>query len=361
MGCAVKPLRLTWFTCFVFATFWAGSIGLADDLFVHNRTGHDGYTGLVPRYLEGTNGPLRTIQGAILRANPGDRIVLLPTGEPYHEEVVIHGGRARGWERFPIIIEGNGVELVGSRPLDAGTWEYLGNGLYQTICLPRVVGVLSFGGAHLERMVHPMWSTDRPEPAVGQYAHWRGSYLFRVDATRRISDYALMESRLNCGLLVFRAPNLVIRNLRVRGFRLDAVQVRGPVQSVRFENCLFADNGRAGVSLLTNSRVELSNCFLENNVQLGALSQNFSALELKSCTIAGSPNDARSDSTSRLNRTGGQASPLPAGPLVIPEGFEPEPARPAIVPKPREPEEPVQKPGAKSNADTKPSKSFFDQ
>lgn len=316
-----------------------------DDIYVSNTIGRDEYNGQFPRFSGGGNGPYQTIQLAVRRANPGDRIVILPSDQPYREEVIIHGGRVHGWERFPIVIEGNGVEWTGERPIERDEWVYLDNGIYQTAGLTQVLGILALAGGNLERLNHPMWG-ERPTLEPRQYALWQGSFLLRVGERERIDSYKCTVSHLDCGLLICQAPNLILRNLRMRGFRLDAVQVRGPVQSVRFENCLFGNNGRAGVAVVTAGRVDLSNCFLENNARTAAVVGNHSSLTLASCALTGSPQDSSCDATSRLTRSGGAPHPLQKGPFVIPEGFLREPPRRG-EPKPVEP------------AENKPAKTSF--
>ena len=344
------------------ASAWlAGMVrpSLAVDLYVDNLSGSDRCNGYDPKMDAIPIGPVKTIAAALRRASAGDRIVLTPTGHPYREALVIAGGRLPGKSRFPLVIEGNGCELDGSRPVEAYRWQYRKHGLYELDGPSVFRGGLWDDGKPLDRVDTPSWSSDRPNLEPGAYCLWRGSYWLRLKPQDSVRDHGFAENRLKCGLTIHRASYVIIRNLRIRGFELDGAQIRGPVRSVRFERCLFGANGRAGVSAYTNSDVSLSGCFVEDNSRDGVLAENFSDLSLHSCAISGSPNEILSDANSKVARSGPVPEPLPPAP---------ESLRPTPKPRPTEPMKPVEpaatKPSEPSETPTPPRKrkrpTFFD-
>jgi hypothetical protein len=323
---------------------------LAADLYVNNTNGSDSLNGRVPYHIGGRIGPLQTMREALRRVVPGQRIVMVPTPRPYTEDVVVSGSRVRGMRRYPIVIEGNGVEWIGTKPLDVGEFRYLGENLYESGGPTRTGALVRIGDRPAARSAGDRWGV-RPELAPNQYALWRGNILFRVEPGKKIEDYSLAETKTGCGMLIHRASHVVVRNVRFRGFRHDAVQVRGPVEGVRFENCRLAECGRAGVASYTNARVELTGCFLEDNLSAGAIGNNYSNVRLVSCKVSGTKTPLLPDSTSVVEATGSEPAPLAPGPFVPLDGFR-EPQRA----KAEEPTGPTKPP-----APTGERKKFFDE
>ncbi|NRB75043.1 MAG: glycoside hydrolase family 88 protein [Verrucomicrobiales bacterium] len=95
----------------------------ARDWYINPLTGETGNEGTA-------DSPLSLIQIAVDRAQPGDRIILLPEGALYRQSVTLNK-RQSGLE-----IVGNGVTLSGAIPLEPKDWEDLGDGL-RRIRLPR--------------------------------------------------------------------------------------------------------------------------------------------------------------------------------------------------------------------------------
>lgn len=289
----------------------------AADLFVNNRVGNDAFSGASPVLDSAGNGPVRTLRGAWERVRPGDRIVLLPTDSPYHDEIVFSGVRVQGYPNFPIILEGNGVELVGTEAIPPEDWRYFRRGAYVLEGPFQGQRPLMLGGQPAERVDASPWG-NLPDLSPGQYVYWRGTTVFQADPSKGILDYPLERSNLRFGLLLERVSHLTVRNLRVRGFSQDGIQIRGPAKGVTFERCLIADNGRAGVSLYNNADVRFMGCFVEGNGRAGVLNDNFSQLQLEGCSVQSTPTAVATDGTSRVRIKGGTPEPLESGPFVFP-------------------------------------------
>ena len=84
------------------------STAMADDLYVDNISGDDRQPGRV------SGQPLKTIQAALLRSRPGDRIILTKSDVPYREQLSIMGSDNSGFRGQPLEIIGNGATLEGS-------------------------------------------------------------------------------------------------------------------------------------------------------------------------------------------------------------------------------------------------------
>lgn len=87
------------------------------DWFVNNRTGSDRNDGSSPK-------PFKTAQAAVNRAQPGDKVYLLPAKAVYRQQISVRG-------KTNIVILGNGVTLTGADPLPESGWEKVGEELWR--------------------------------------------------------------------------------------------------------------------------------------------------------------------------------------------------------------------------------------
>lgn len=326
----------------------------AVDIYVHNELGSDANLGTATSSLGIGDGPVRTIAAALRRVPNGGRVILLPTSTPYRESIVINGAAVRGFPNEPLIIEGNGVELLGDVPVDPLQWKYTRLGVYQ-LNRPATTHGMLFANGNPLAVADPFIGGGIPPVAPEHFLLHRGAYYFHVPEGKRLTDYQLSESAAGCGALIYRSSNVIVRNLKLRGFKIDAVQVRGPAEGIRIQNCLLANSGRAAVSAYTLSDVELENCFLTGNVEYGALAENSSQVYLKSCEVSGSRKETQSGLRSEVRVSGGDPQPLPESPTVIPPGMPSE-----APPVQAAPQEPIP-PQSPQPMEEKPKiKSFFD-
>lgn len=291
-----------------------------DDIFVDARVGRDRYNGESPITLSEANGPVRTLNAAFRRAVVGGRIILVPSNFPSGEQATLWGGRLHGEPRFPLVIDGNNQTMDGRVRLDPYSWERLADGYWRFKRGERVLGGLFGQVSRLERVNSPL-SGPQPTLSEGQYAFWDGSFLIKLPHDKTPLDAPLLESRVGTGLVVFRADHVIVRNFRFIGFAEDGAQIRGPVKDVLFENCLFADCGRAGASVTTSATVTFENCHFERNGLTGLFADNHGRATLSNCTIGGSPKVTIADEHGVVFRAGGAASSLSAKPHWVPEGY----------------------------------------
>jgi hypothetical protein len=160
----------------------------ARDLFVDNVAGNNENNGLLARNAAPGVGPLRSISAALRRVEPGDRIVIANTRQPYRECLTVQGARHSGSPRRPFVIEGNGAILDGSAAPDG-----------------------RFAG-------HPV------------------------------------------GITLYDVIHVLIRNLVVRGYRLDGVNAHDNAMECTLAGLRCEENGRSGFSIGGASRVTIVDC-----------------------------------------------------------------------------------------------------
>ncbi len=79
------PIRSSLIPMFMLAIFlMLPGLSSGRDIFVNNKTGDDQRNGVGDRAVAETSGPVRTIRRALELARNGDRIILMPTGIPFH-------------------------------------------------------------------------------------------------------------------------------------------------------------------------------------------------------------------------------------------------------------------------------------
>lgn len=286
----------------------------AADLYVDNLRGSDAFNGGSPEHVGLLNGPTRTVRAAMRKVVPGGRIVLVPSGLPYREPVLLDGSVVRGFSRAPIVLEGNGQEISGYEPIDPARWKRHPDGYWQLLSGLAWRGVLAEDGRPLERASADRWR-GWPSLEVGQYAVWQDGLLLRLPKGEPIRDHAFVESARPAGIVIDRCSNLVLRNLRIRGFALDAVHVRGPARNVRFEKCLFADCGRSGLAVRGAATVSVEDSFFEG-VPAAVLADDVARVTLDSCEVPGGSATLVADATSSIKSAGDAPAPLPVGTVV---------------------------------------------
>jgi len=237
------------------------------DIFVDNLAGNDTYTGelaLAAAQAERT-GPVRSINKALRLAQQGDRIVLAARGAPYRECIALVGKDHGGSSLRPFVIEGNGAILDGSAPVPAIAWEHFDGPVFRF--RPPKVG-------HQQ-----LFLNDRPAPQVTastladgppelEPLQWclQASYIyFCVEWGKLPEDYPLTFAEKQTGITLFHVRDVVIANLTVQGFQLDAINAHNSARNVVLRGVTCRGNGRAGVAVGGASLVELDACGLGDN------------------------------------------------------------------------------------------------
>jgi hypothetical protein len=258
--------------------FAACSTTSAADIFVNNVLGDDRRGGSQPAVTGENIGPCLTIAKALRITQPGDRIILASTGQPYRESITIQGPRHSGSARYPTTILGGGAILDGTISLEGAVWEYAASGIFRT------------RPPHLS--YQQLFLDDQPlarrQPASGQAPlleprEWclaDGWIYFRVEEGKLPESYNLSCCGEQVGITLYEVHDVVIRDLVVRGFWLDGVNCHDGVRDGVLANILSSDNGRSGFSIGGASRVRLENCSAAGNSEAQLRTEGFCTLEL---------------------------------------------------------------------------------
>ena len=281
----------------------------ARDIHVDNSTGDDRYMGQSLTISAGQQGPLRTLQKAVRIAKPGDRIVIHPTGYPFHEEVIISGiTRPSPTKDFPIVIEGNGALLDGLVGIDPMLGRDMGGGLFrfETQLGPTHTSDILFVDGKPATLGTNRGEGGRPQLEAGQFAPWNGWLTYQLAKGDFIDRHAFAVSRLNVGLTIYRSDYWIIRNLDFRGYRLDGVRIHGPVEGLEFQHCKFLYNGRAGIAAKGLTEAAVLDSESIGNAKAAAVSRNLTRLGLTRIRSEGSPIAVDADGTSSIRVIAGE-------------------------------------------------------
>jgi len=316
--CSLRDRQTISYSLLLCGLGWILSASAATPIYVDNRAGSDSYNGRTPSHQGPSLGPVRSIQTALRRVSPGGTIILLPTNAPYTEDFTIN--KTLGSPKYPLVIEGNGVEFVGYQPINVEAWHHEESGVYRLID-PNPLAVLLYSQGNLLTPALVRESTERPFLENGEWTQWKGSVYFRPGLKQPIESYELSKTIKPAAITIDRASHVIIRNFRMRGYGLDAIQVRGPAKGVRIEGCEIAETVRAGVSAFTNVDLEVKGCRIAATGTSGVVVDNFVRLGLESVTIEESPERVVAGTTSSVNDRGGEALPIAKGPFIRPVGW----------------------------------------
>jgi hypothetical protein len=267
----------------------------ARDLFVDNLAGDDRRNGLTPTVSGQSDGPIRSLQLAVSVAHYGDRVILRPTGIAYRGGVVIAGAANPGGDsRLPITLEGNDAVISGIEPFDATEWEIASRTHYRVS--RAYPAILTTDRLFLDGQPVPRSQTY---PKAGEYAVIEGRFVYQPKTPGPIDKLPFAWTPINAGLTIHRSNHWIIRNLTIEGFRLDGLQVLGPVKGIRLENVTLRANGRAGLTLKNLAEVELVQSTLDANANQAYRVENGAKLtgKWKAMGAAG------------ITLTGGRAAP----------------------------------------------------
>jgi len=255
MNCLIR-FALVW-TCLAAAA-------AARDIVVSNTAGDDRRDGRAAAITSST-GPVRTITKALRLAQPGDRIIVENTGQPYRETLSLTGSRHGRSPIGPLVIEGGGATLDGSVGIPAGRWKHHAGDVYSY--QPARLGHQQlFVGGRPALGRRAQWADVALPPLEPlEWCFWRGKICFRVEAGRLPGDYELSCCALQTGITLYYVQGVLIRDLVVRGFAVDGVAVHDVVRDTRLARVTCRDNGACGVSVRGASLVELDDCTLSGN------------------------------------------------------------------------------------------------
>jgi hypothetical protein len=265
--------------CLLLATASAA----ARDIFVDNVVGDDRRGGSMATVTGELGGPCRSIAKALRMAQPGDRIVIAKTPEPYRESITIQGPQHSGTDRFPLVIIGNGATLDGTVSLADANWEFAGNSTFRT------------RPPHLSHQ--QLFLDDQPavrkQPPAGQipalqpleWCLFEGWIYFRVDDTKLPEAYDVSCCGLPVGITLYEVHDVIIEDLTLRGFWLDGVNCHDNVRRTDLAHLTATQNGRSGISIGGASRVRLDTCTSRGNAEAQVRVEGYSIVQMVDNTL----------------------------------------------------------------------------
>lgn len=250
----------------------------SDDWFVDNVSGTDRAVGNVE------DQPLRTIQAALDRAGPGDRIILKKSGQPYREQLSICGARNSGLEGRPLEIVGNGATLEGADLIRGTIWEAIGEDRFQVRPNRLSHQLLYLNGRPLEKVACGP-NGELPDLKPLQWTQRDGWIIVRTEPGKAPYQYEFSCCRRSVGITVYQAHDVLIRDLVIQGFQFDGVNVHDLSQDIAVEGCVLRGNGRSGLSIGGASRANAASCLVGDNGQAQIRTEGFCQLAIDSCDI----------------------------------------------------------------------------
>ena len=236
-------------------------IARTETLHVNAQSGNDSNNG-------SSASPLLTTKRAVELAKPGDTIFFL--SGPIHQGVIIKD--KSGEPGRPIIIDGNNQALVGSRVIDPSEWTKISDGVYQ------LKNLLNAGKAKLpdaslarfffvvdgrqNRMNRSSKGAKPPLPEVsalvpGEWTYADGMFYMAFDPGKTPADHVIEAPVLQNGVAFSgNCSHWVVRNLNVRRFINDGINLHGQTRDVVVENVLVEECGDDGMSAHETCEVE---------------------------------------------------------------------------------------------------------
>lgn len=253
------PPRIVFTLTAVLAVASLPAFSGARDWIVHSGAGNDSGDGTAAA-------PLATIQTAVDRAGPGDRVILQPAKEVFRQTVDL--------SRAPtgMILDGNHGFLNGSDPIPPTAWEALPGGRFRTR-LPRPPGdqprlFRTNGG-----LVAPSDLEWTPDGETHGFLTIRGPV--------ENLEWPARENGLVCS---GNTRNLKIYGLYLTRHRGDGIHLSGPARGIQFISCGSHGNTGHGISVNNGAEVHLLRCKFNGNAT-GITATGGSDTHLLDCSV----------------------------------------------------------------------------
>ncbi len=238
---------------------------VAAEIYVNNRIGSDAFDGSAPQVATLISGPVRTIRRALELMQRGDSLVFGDSGDPYYDSLNLVGGRFSGSPALPLFIQGNGATLCGIRRVPPEAWQPVSRGLWQVQFSRKGSTRLFREGATVPE--HRLQAGDKlaealPLDAWGKQA---GVVTIRISPEIAPGEEEWSYAAADYGISLVNVHDVVIRDLKVLGFRVDGVNVDGNSKSVLLDGLTITECGRAGVAIGGSSRLDLNQCVIRDH------------------------------------------------------------------------------------------------
>ncbi|MBI2827018.1 MAG: right-handed parallel beta-helix repeat-containing protein [Planctomycetia bacterium] len=255
------------------------------DLFVDNALGDDVRDGRTSMTAGRFSGPVHSLTRGLALAQPGDRIVMSNTGEPYRESVTLFGGRNSGRDSRPFVIEGNGATLDGSLPVPPKAWEHFAGEVFRFRPERLAFGQLFLDGRPAVRRYHAANSGRLPQLDPREWCLAGGWMYFRVEPDQLPVQYPLSYAALTVGITLYEVHDAVVQDLVVQGFQLDGVNAHDSARDCALVGLVARGNGRAGIAVGGASSVRLESCLVGDNGDAQVLTDGVSVTSIEDCKL----------------------------------------------------------------------------
>lgn len=249
----------------VLLTCIGGGSAVAGVIYVDNLRGDNVADGSNPTTVDFTSGPVRTISRGLQLIQLGGTLNIANNGQPYYESLELVGGRLSGSPLSPLVIEGNGAELNGSFPVPPAAWRKVEEQLWKFTPFRKGHYQLILENKALPETSVPPNSRRLPELPEGHWAAWRGDIYLRTSTLEVPTDLDLWFAVRSMGVTLYDVHDVVVRNLKVRQFRIDGFNAHDRCKNIVLENITSEENGRAGVTAAGTSFVTMENPTIKNN------------------------------------------------------------------------------------------------
>jgi hypothetical protein len=250
--------------CLLLAAVLGASPAPAREIYVHNVGGDDHRTGASADFSQSQDGPVQTLAKGLRLATSGDRIVLLKSDEPYRESVSLFGQKHSGSFTAPLRIDGNGNVFDGSALIDSSAWKHEHDDVFY--CRPRRLAFQQlFISGKPAAKISSSEGEATPDLAPLEWSLSLDHLRLRVEAGKLPLDYDLRCAVLRVGITLYHVHDVIISDLTLRGYQLDAVNVFDGARNVLLQNVTAEANGRAGFAVGGSSKAYLDDCAAQQN------------------------------------------------------------------------------------------------
>lgn len=240
-------------------------------IYVDNLRGNDIADGTNAEAINRLTGPVRTLGRALQLLQTGDTLNIANNGQPYYGSLELVGGRLGGTPLNPTVIEGNGAELNGSRPVPKAAWRKVEDRLWKFTPLRKGHYLLIEENQALPNVVVPPGSRTLPEIPDGHWAAWKGTIYYQAGQLEVPADLDLWFAVRSVGVTLYDVHDVVIRNLKIRHFRIDGLNAHDRCENIVLENLTAKENGRAGIVAAGTSFLQINEPTIQDNGRYSVL------------------------------------------------------------------------------------------
>lgn len=234
--------------------------GYAAEIYVDYFNGKSGNSGA-------KTSPFPDLAAAMSRAQPGDTVFVLPAAFPIFDNIVVHN--KKGLPGKPIIIDGMFNTFTGTRNVSLKEWQEISPGLFSK----KVKGPswanrmqMSFNGKinYMGRRIKNKGSAPWKKIEELKECEWTfvepDTAYFKLPEGKTLGDVTVGEAILVSGIR-FSGENkhLVVRNMIVREFWNDGINIHGKCMDVFFENIAALYNSDDGLSSHKANQISIRN------------------------------------------------------------------------------------------------------